>query len=127
MLFFGGLQVEKKQPEQTTPAMQLPRAEFPAEFPTGQAGYNNWFDKHTQALFDEMSEEEIANCATFRVHFLVKKDGSINDVHILNAISKTSKQKMEAVFYRMPKWRPATTNGKPVDYLCKISGCIQFQ
>ena len=51
----------------------------------------------------------------FVIKFYVDKNGNIQDVKILNDVSENMKKEWMRVVNAMPKWIPATQNGKPVN------------
>ena len=51
------------------------------------------------------------------VSFLVENKGEVRNVKILRSIGRGCDQEAERVVKRMPKWKPGTQNGKPVNVL----------
>lgn len=49
-----------------------------------------------------------------KVRFIVRSDGTVTDVHCIGTLTAEQNKRVEDIFYKMPKWRPAKINGKPV-------------
>ena len=54
---------------------------------------------------------------TARIEYVIKKDGSIGEVRVLNGLCKQIEQAIMDVIDKMPKWRPGYQDGEPVDVL----------
>lgn len=54
------------------------------------------------------------------VKFTVKKNGNIADAIILKSLAPRFDDEVLRVIYSMPKWKPGTQRGKPVDVRCTI-------
>ena len=48
------------------------------------------------------------------VGFTVTVDGSVSDLRIIKGLCETCDRNSLEVFSKMPKWLPATENGKPI-------------
>ncbi|MGZ4054764.1 MAG: energy transducer TonB [Bacteroidia bacterium] len=57
---------------------------------------------------------------TVYTSFIVMKDGSIDSVKLLRGISKPYNDEALRVIKSMPKWKPATHNGKPINIQVNI-------
>lgn len=66
-----------------------------------------------------------------KVRFLIKKDGSIEDIHILQSPSKLLSKAMITVIKHMPRWEPGKDFlGNPIDEYYTIEywfNCDKFQ
>lgn len=50
-----------------------------------------------------------------RVKFIVKPNGKIEIINIIGGFSEHNDQKIESLLKEMPRWRPTTINGLPVN------------
>ena len=95
--------------------------ETEAEFPGGEKAYLKYMKKHTK-----FPKEAVKNKVGGKVlvQFIVEKDGSISNVKLNESVKTNDKEKQKfadminneaiRVICSMPKWKPATYNGKPV-------------
>ena len=60
----------------------------------------------------EAEEKKITG--TVIVGFVVDKDGSVKDAHIVKGLDKSCDAEAVRIVKLMPKWKPGTQNGKPV-------------
>ena len=63
------------------------------------------------------SEEAVKNDSQGRVkvQFTVKTDGSLTDFSVVKGVAPALDKEAVRVIKSMPKWTPATANGKPVE------------
>ena len=81
------------------------------EFVGGQKAMMAWLSKN--AKYPE--EAQKANVTgTVYTSFVVESDGSLSDFKILKGISKSLDEEALRVVRSMPKWQPATKDGKPI-------------
>lgn len=88
-------------------------AETMPEFPGGISAMMDYLGKNAKYLESAKAANSQGTCV---VRFLVKKDGNIDSV----AVEKTTgfkdlDEEAVRVVKSMPKWKPGTQNGKPVD------------
>lgn len=61
---------------------------------------------------------------TVYTSFVVESDGSLSDFKILKGVSKSLDEEALRVVRSMPKWQPATKDGKPI--AARMSVPIRF-
>ncbi len=72
-------------------------------------------------LFTHISIKDTSSCIIGRVvfGFDVFEDGTVHNVRFLNGPGCCETELLKTVS-GMPRWKPATTNGKPVKYFMKL-------
>lgn len=85
--------------------------EFP-EFPGGQAEMYRYLGQNI--VYPKAAQKANVSGRVF-VKFIVKKDGTIDNVTILKGIGFGCDEETERVIKAMPKWKPGKQNGKPVN------------
>ena len=80
------------------------------EFPGGQAAWLAFLNKFLQAP----EELEAGDRKSVSVRFWVSEDGSITNFEVLKSGGKTFDNEVVRVLKKMPKWKPAIQNGRPV-------------
>lgn len=99
----------KEEPDD--PFEIYPTPQYEAEFPGG-----------TEALFAYLAKTikypsldiEIGNEGTVFVRFVVRKDGSVDNVEIIRGVSESIDEEAKRVVGEMPKWNPAKMGTKTV-------------
>lgn len=97
------------------------KPQSPPEFPGGDEAFFKWLGNHVHYPQD-CEEQKIEGPVTVR--FVVKKDGSIGEVKIVKSPHPSLSKEAERVIKLMPKWKPATIDGKPIS--SSISMPIMF-
>lgn len=82
-----------------------------AEFPGGTNALMDFLK--TNLVYPEAAQDSIIQGKVF-VEFVVEKDGSITNMKILRAVHPLLDAEAIRVVSIMPKWNPATENGKPI-------------
>jgi periplasmic protein TonB len=83
------------------------------DFPGGNSKLYNFISSF---LIYPVSAIEKGSSGTVYISFIIKKDGEITDIRVLNGISGCAECDMEAirVIKMMPKWNPGLNRGIPV-------------
>lgn len=120
--------IAKKNDDENKPNTEIKTVdEVMPEFPGGQAELVNFIIK----TFHYPEKEREANIeGTVYVSFVVKKDGNITHIRIKRGIKDGLGLERESIrmVKCMPRWKPGTQNGKPVDVQftlpvkCKLRG-----
>lgn len=88
------------------------KVEIEAQFPGGDAGWNDYVRKAITAHMDELQDE--GKSGTCEVQFIVDKDGAVSDVQALTMQgSKLAEIAVNAI-RRGPHWTAAQQNGRKV-------------
>jgi periplasmic protein TonB len=88
------------------------KVEIEAQFPGGDAAWNDYVKKAISAHMDELQDE--GKSGTCEVQFIVDKDGAVSDVQALTMQgSKLAEIAVNAI-RRGPHWGPAQQNGRKV-------------
>ena len=82
-----------------------------AMFPGGDEACFEWISKHIKY---PVKAQELGIQGRVMVQFVVNKDGSIVDVKVLRSPDSSLAQEAARLVGSMPRWIPATQNGKPV-------------
>jgi protein TonB len=53
------------------------------------------------------------------VVFLVKKDGKVSDLEVVQSVEKQLDEEAVRVIRKAPRWEPAIRGGVPVESYCK--------
>jgi hypothetical protein len=91
-----------------------------AEYPEGKDSLKSFLRKHSLLI----RSESVNSCEASKaeVEFVVKKDGSVGYVKLLKPASCDAlKRYMDEMFGRMPVWKAAQCNGKPVNSKQKVT------
>jgi periplasmic protein TonB len=99
----------RKEAEQPNDDRILMIAEQPPEYPGGYESMLSFIKKN--ANFPDSAKLE----GTVYVNFVVRKDGSIDEVKVLRGLSDDCNAEAMRVVKSMPKWKPAKDKGKPVN------------
>lgn len=82
-------------------------------FPGGDSKLYNFISSY---LIYPISAIEKGSSGTVYISFIIKQDGEITDIRVLNGVSGCAECDMEAirVIKMMPKWNPGINRGIPV-------------
>lgn len=85
---------------------------IPASFPGGEKALTSYINKNLK-----YPQPSISNGIEGVVHvkFLVKTDGSLNDLSIVRLVDPDLEAEAIRLVKGMPAWNPATVSGSPVD------------
>lgn len=80
-----------------------------AEFPGGSMALNAYLHEHLRI-------SEIENCTQGKVYLslIIEADGSVSDARVERGICQEFDSAVRNAIKEMPRWIPATSNGKPV-------------
>lgn len=81
------------------------------EFPGGPEALMNFMQDNIK--YPRMAREDKISGRVI-VSFIVEKDGSIDDVNVLQSVDRSLDAEAVRVVKAMPKWKPAFVEGKPV-------------
>jgi TonB family protein len=87
------------------------------EFPGGQEAMFNFLVKNL--TYPELALERSLQGRVY-VQFLVCKDGSVKDIKVLRGIETSLDNEAIRVIKMMPKWKPGTFKGKPVNVMFNL-------
>lgn len=88
------------------------------EFPGGINELMNFVSKNR---IYENKQDKNRNIGTVKVKFSIMKDGSIGDsIIVTNSISEYYDREAVRIVKLMPKWTPASIDGKPVNVLYNL-------
>lgn len=82
------------------------------EFPGGFMALNKYISTNIQYP-DSAKDAGVQGWVV--LNFTIKKDGSITDVKIQRDLGSGCGKEAKRAFLSMPKWKPGSTNGVPVD------------
>ena len=86
----------------------IPKNLVKAQFPHGNA--QQWIARHVR--YPEIALEQGITGKVY-VEFVIEKDGTVTNVAILKGIHPLLDSEAYRLVCGMPKWQPATVNGKP--------------
>ena len=89
----------------------LEKAEVMPEFPGGEQAMMKFVSENVQYP-EKAKEKEISGRVL--VGFIVEKDGSVNEVKIVQGIGGGCDEEAVRVVKAMPKWKPGKQDGKTV-------------
>lgn len=89
-----------------------------AEFPGGEKALSEYI---TQSIQYPAAAKENGIEGVVTVMFLVKADGSIQNIKIRRMIDPDLEAEAVRIVRKMPDWKPATTNGEAVDSEVEVS------
>jgi len=75
------------------------------------SGLNDFLEKNLE--YPEY-EKDAEITGVVKIGFTIEKDGSISNVHVAKSVSQGLDEEAVRVVKMMPKWKPATFNGRPV-------------
>jgi len=86
-----------------------------ASFPGGKEELKKWLRENTNY------PEEAKRYGSILVTFTVKKNGKLDDFAVKKGVSEFLDYAAVQILKGMPKWEPATKNGKAVDSETQVS------
>ncbi len=92
----------------------LLKTQIPARAPGFPGGDSIWI-KFLYRNLKRPPGLEAGETKTVVVQFLVNADGDVNDIQIRQSAGSSFDSEVLRVLKRMPKWKPAITNGRPAD------------
>ena len=108
----GGAAMKKEDPDETGTILTYVK-EMPS-FPGGDSERLKFLSKNIR--YPQQASENGVHGTVF-VSFVVKKDGSLDDVKILQGIGNGCDEEAIRVVKKMPRWNPGYQNGKKVAVL----------
>jgi protein TonB len=100
-------------PEVTAPEPTPPAPSSPAAFPGGQEKWMDFLSKNLRTPGDL----EAGQKRSVLVRFSVSEDGSVTQFEIVQSGGEAFDREVLRVLRKMPRWKPAIQNGKPVSVL----------
>lgn len=85
-------------------------AEMTPEFPGGIAKFYEFLGKK----YKVPKKLKHALNGVMYVAFIVRQDGSLTDIEVLNDLGYGTAEEAVKVLKKSPKWKPGTLNGKPI-------------
>jgi periplasmic protein TonB len=85
--------------------------EFNPEFPGGMPAFYIFLNKNIN--YPEKARQNGIEGKVF-VQFIVEKDGSITDIHVINHVHSSLEKEAIRVVAKMPIWKPGKQGNKPV-------------
>jgi TonB family protein len=98
----------------TSVAMDPIRPVEPMNYPTFQGGSIGLYQHLTRQFKYPNSAWKKQLEGVVRVRFVVNYDGTVQDVEILKGLSLDIDEEIVRIFTILPRWKPATQNGKRV-------------
>lgn len=86
-------------------------------YPGGDAGWKKYLKKNLKYPKIAWREEYEAEVT---MDFIVRKDGSITDIHYLTVVGYGFEEEATRLLKNCEKWKPAKKKGKAVDYHAKM-------
>ena len=80
------------------------------EFPGGAVAWKNFLSRYLQVPASLNGGE----LKTVKINFMVDVDGSVTGFHIIQSAGREFDNEVIRVLKKMPKWKPAMQNGRPV-------------
>ncbi len=120
-----GKKAEFKDPERFPPKKAHKNKEGTAytvvevmpEFPQGRAAFSKYLAANVK--YPEQARKDGIH-GTVYVSFVVEKDGRINDAKVLRGVRADLDKEALRVVKNMPKWKPGTQRGKPVNVVFNV-------
>ena len=81
------------------------------EFPGGEEELDKFVEANKQYANEE---DKKTGVGTVKITFPIEKDGSVGKPKILKSVSKYYDKEAIRIVKAMPKWKPSTLNGEPV-------------
>jgi protein TonB len=118
LMFLGFNNVSFTQ-NQETDLMIYDFTEEDAQFLGGNDFLQKWIATNFELPSDLIKSEQ----GKIYLSFVIEKDGSVSNVRIVKGLSEKLNEIAIKVVEKMPKWKPAINNGKPVRsrYMLPIS------
>lgn len=79
------------------------------EFPGGQVAMKKFIDDNL--IYPEI-DKELGKQGRVYVQFIVEKDGSLTNIHVMRRVSETLDQEAIRIVSSMPNWQPGESNGE---------------
>lgn len=92
--------------------MSLAHAADKPSFPGGEAALKKYIAENTK--YPQVAKDNGVE-GVVEVQFLVKTDGSINNVKVVRFVDPDLETEATRVVKGMPAWIPADNNGSPID------------
>lgn len=108
---FGSLPIEN----QNALAANFQSNVVKAQFPGGEQAFDNWL------IENFYYPEGVKRYGTVIVEFLVPKNGKCKDFVVIKAIDEELDFAAVEILKAMPKWEPATKDGKAIDSKTRVS------
>ena len=90
-----------------------------AEFPGGKEAYIKYIkDSYSSSKKDYISGQGAGGVGVYS--YVIDRKGNVKDVKIVQPVSTYIDVTVVRIIKKMPKWKPATLNGKPVDVEIKL-------
>jgi protein TonB len=110
-VFLSGLMMAQDDTTVYTYVEQMP------EFPGGDTALNAYLAKNIEypakALDNDIQGRVI-------IEFIIRSDGSVSDVTVSKGIGYGCDEEAVRVVKSMPRWKPGSQNGKPVNVIYRI-------
>ena len=97
--------------------------EVMAEPPGGYAAFMQWIGRNYQYPHQAVKQ---GVSGRVKLRFIVEKDGSITQVEVLNDLGYGTGEEAIRVLKHSPRWKPASTKGKPVRSWCTLPITIRL-
>jgi protein TonB len=110
ILMFLGFNMVGFAQNQETDLMIYEVTEEDAQFPGGVDFIQKWIVANFELPSDLTKSEQ----GKIYLSFVIEKDGSVSNVRIVKGLSEKLNMVAIKVVEKMPKWKPAINNGKPV-------------
>jgi protein TonB len=88
-------------------------ADVPPEYHGGESVLFGDLQKHIKYPEEAKKRNETG---TVFVSFVIEKDGSVKEMKILRGVSESINNEALRVISKLPNWKPAMHNGKPVRF-----------
>ena len=96
---------------------------LPAAFPGGHESLKRFLARNFSRLSEFQNGEKKSTVASFSIG----SDGMVNDIQLNTSTGTPLDVELIRIFKRMPKWKPALQNGKPIPYQVRQSITLQRQ
>jgi protein TonB len=110
-ILFTGFLFAQKENDDLPETLRARLNSTQAEFPGGPEKMKKFIDKHKRYA---NKDDEHFKVGIVYVNFIVEKDGSIDSVKLTQPLTEYYNNEALRLIKSMPKWKPATQNGKPV-------------
>ncbi len=88
------------------------------EFPGGMKALGKYVDGKNHNYPKEARENKIEG--KVMIQFVIDEDGTPSDFKVVKGIGYGCDEAALEAFKKMPKWKPATVNGKPVKFQTQL-------
>jgi protein TonB len=115
VIVFCSIGMVKAQDTQTPKSDSVyTRVDVMPEFPGGMKALGKYVDDKNHYYPKEARENKIEGKVI--VQFIINEDGSASDFKVIKGIGYGCDEAAVEAFKKMPKWKPATINGRPVKF-----------